>query len=347
MIFRTPDYWKRFRCWAGDCPRSCCTGWEVVVDKETADYYRGLPGAFGDRLRAALMTQDGEVCFARTERHCPLWNADGLCEVYLQLGEEHTSQVCRTHPRFYEDFGGLREGNLSASCPETAHLLLESQEPLTFPAEGEATEPWLDPWTPLLAAFQDSCLAVLSDRSRPWRQRAAWLLLMGNNAQALLDDDSAEELEELCLSPADLPADLPEDLRPRGRGLFPGGLELLEDLTILESDWGELLEAGKRGDGARLPDWAMERISCYFLFRYLLRAVRDGDLLSRVELAVFSTLTVERLAPFAASAEEALYRYCREIEHCQENLEAVQNAFCTDGRMGLESFFEELARGTR
>ena len=35
MLIRMPDYAEQFRCLAGDCPHSCCIGWEVVLDGET------------------------------------------------------------------------------------------------------------------------------------------------------------------------------------------------------------------------------------------------------------------------------------------------------------------------
>ena len=47
MRIREPDYYGAFRCLAGACPHTCCAGWEVVVDPETAARYQALPGALG------------------------------------------------------------------------------------------------------------------------------------------------------------------------------------------------------------------------------------------------------------------------------------------------------------
>ena len=59
MDLRAPDYSGQFHCLAGACPHSCCKGWEVVIDKPTANFYRTLPGPLGKRLRAWLQTEDG------------------------------------------------------------------------------------------------------------------------------------------------------------------------------------------------------------------------------------------------------------------------------------------------
>ena len=29
MEIRYPEYYKQFRCLAGECPDTCCVGWEI------------------------------------------------------------------------------------------------------------------------------------------------------------------------------------------------------------------------------------------------------------------------------------------------------------------------------
>ena len=53
MILRVPSYYKEFRCTADRCADSCCIGWELDIDEDTAAYYEQVKGAFGDRLRRA------------------------------------------------------------------------------------------------------------------------------------------------------------------------------------------------------------------------------------------------------------------------------------------------------
>ena len=42
MLDRYPVYYKEFVCAAGDCPDTCCAGWDVVVDEETAARYAAV-----------------------------------------------------------------------------------------------------------------------------------------------------------------------------------------------------------------------------------------------------------------------------------------------------------------
>lgn len=342
MERQAPDYETDFRCLAADCLHSCCIGWEVVIDGETAERYAAVPGSLGERLRRSLTKTDGETCFRLTpDRRCPFLEKSGLCEIHRRLGAEFTSQVCRAHPRFITDYGPLREISLSAACPAVEALLLGSDSPLTFPVS-ELPEPGEEPVPDFSALRQsrDLGLDLLRERSVPLNRRLAWLLLFANEVQALLDSGSADALPELCALYREEP-ELPE-LAPDGR-LTSDALELLSGLEVLEPDWKPLLRAASASGfpGAKNPDDVLERIACYFFFRYFLPSATEGDTLTPAQMTVFSVLTVDRLAG-GPGLGEALRRYCREIEHCSENLDALRNAFCEDGRFGLVPFFSAL-----
>ncbi len=340
MELRAPDYSGQFHCVAGAGPHSCCKGWEVVIDAPTADFYRTLPGQLGDRLRAALQSEDGEDFFALTDTlRCPFWDTDGLCAIHRLLGPEHTSEVCRSHPRFIEDYGTLRETSLCASCPEACRLLLASSAPLTFPLfrtdeEGERADPWL----PSLLAVRAKSLEILQDRSNHLYLRFAELLALAGAAQTLLDEDAADRLPGLCRAWSAPTA----SAQPTGDGLFPHGWEVLSGLEILGSDWQALLLRGPETIPGTVPHPLLERIAAYFLFRYELKAINDGDLLGRMQFAVFSVLVVERAASLLP-LDEALRLYCREIEHDEENLDALLAAFRTDPALSPASFLQTLA----
>ena len=62
-----------------------------------------------------------------------------------------------------------------------------------------------------------------------------------------------------------------------------------------------------------------------------------------MELCVFAGLTVERLAA-VCGLSEALIRFSREIEHDQENLEALRDAFWREPALSLPHFQAELLR---
>lgn len=339
MLTRVPDYFDRFHCLAGACPHTCCAGWEVVLDEETVRRYSGVPGPLGDRLRAAIQTdEEGDFCFPLSGGRCPFLNGENLCEIHLQLGEAATSVTCRSHPRFIEEYGSFREMTLSASCPAANELLLGSREALTFPErEDEAPAEPGDAWLVWLVPLRDRMLALLQDRTKPLRCRLSEILLLAWQAQDLLETEQMEELKRLVQTW------VPQALRcEENEGIFPGVWAVLRQLEALDADWRALLRRAEKVEPERADEALMERIACYFVFHHLLKAVNDGDLLGRAELCVLAVLTVERLAAVCGGLGEALRRFCREIEHSEDNTAALLEAFWQREELSVARFFYEV-----
>ena len=135
-----PDFYEAFRCTASACRHTCCRGWEIDVDAETAQRYRALPGPLGERLRAAINWSADGASFRLTEdERCPFLRADGLCDLIRAAGtEDILCDVCALHPRFFTEAGGVTLAGVGLSCEEACRLLLSSREPLLFLAEGRA-----------------------------------------------------------------------------------------------------------------------------------------------------------------------------------------------------------------
>ena len=315
MLVRTLDYYANFKCLAGACPHSCCTQWEVVLDEESAALYNNVEGALGEKLRRAMtVDEDGDTCFALQGGRCPFLDEENLCEIHRQLGQVATSVTCQEHPRFTEDYGAFREITLAASCPAANDLLLGSRDALTVvetetAEESEEQDEWLEELLPMRAEL----LAVLCDRRWTMGQRLRDFLRLGGEMQAWLEEEEPEEMSDV------LPV-FPKD-----------GFSFLAGLEMLEPDWPEILEQARAAEYAPQDEALLERIAVYFAFRYLLKAVNDGNLLGRVRFVAFAVLAVERLAA-ACGLGEALRRFSCEIEHSEENMEQLLECL-TDGRL--------------
>lgn len=340
MRVRVPDYFDQFSCLAGACPHSCCIGWEVVLDDETVRRYRGLPGPLGRRLRAAMRDDGEDVCFPLNGGRCPFLNRENLCEIHCALGPEATSVTCREHPRFIEEYGPFREITLSAACPKANELLLGSPAALTFSefTDGE-TEEEGDDWLDWLVPLRDWLLNLLGDRRQPLANRLRTFLLTAQGAQNLLDAEDFEGLAAFCKIPGPVSAPLGETC-----GWERAACRCLRALDILEPDWKALLRRWAEEPpvpfAPREPE-KLERIAVYFAFRHLLKAVNDGDLLGRAQLCVLGVLTVNRLSGFVG-LPEALRLFSREIEHDEENLDALLDAFWQEEGLSLAALYAAL-----
>lgn len=313
-----PEYYSRFHCLAGACPDSCCKEWAVVIDEDSAEYYRNLPGALGDALRAFLQEEDGDVILALTEeRRCPMWRSDGLCRIQAELGEKALCHTCSQFPRLRHDYGDFAELGLELSCPEAARLILNSQRSESFTTQEPQVEE-SDYDATAMATLLNSrahALRLLSDPAYSPGEALATLLLYAYKVQEELDGgDSA------IYSPA-------EDLR-RAQSIARGGdtqelLAIYQSLEILTPQWRHRLSV------PCASPWEHRHLAMarYFVERYWLQAVSDLDLVCRVKFLLASCLTVKLLG---GDLLQTAQLYSKEIENDADNVEALLDAAYTE-----------------
>ena len=110
MQITKPDYYKEFSCIAGDCPDTCCAGWQIMIDEKSLGKYRRLTGDFRARLHNGIDWKD--KTFRQYRRRCEFLNEDNLCDIYSEAGKDMLCHTCRTYPRHIEEFRWLT-GNLT------------------------------------------------------------------------------------------------------------------------------------------------------------------------------------------------------------------------------------------
>lgn len=138
-----------FRCAAGDCADTCCSGWPINVDKHTAKKYsrkHDLRNAMTDSPNGRVVCRDGNGTCVKFE--------DGLCGIQKKYGEEYLSDTCSFYPRSGRFFGRHLYLSATLSCPETAKNALFGDAPFAVSAGEIHREP---PWkTDLLADEMDN-----------------------------------------------------------------------------------------------------------------------------------------------------------------------------------------------
>lgn len=340
MLFE-PSYIKDFHCTASACQDTCCAGWEIVLDEEALKRYREVKGAFGKRLDRAIQTEDGEAYFALTkEKRCPFLNREGLCDIFLELGEDALCDICTEHPRFYNWIGDYTEKGLGLCCEEAERLLFAHTEPLEFVCtKGEEGEEIAEDLKALLQIRQEA-FEILQDRTLSFKERIAEFKAFMQQVQLVLD--GAEEAET-GNDPDDgkgVPVHFPSREKIRAILSFYHTLDFLDPAwkTLLlqaRKDAGRIAKNGEAllaADTDRAYEW--EHVAVYLLFRYSCEAVYDGDLLTRAEfvchsLELLSVLAAEMALSGGYTTEKRdhlLRMFSREIEYCPENMEAVCEA---------------------
>lgn len=346
MKIVSADFYKEFHCLAGACPDSCCRqGWQIVLDEEHRAMYENLVGPLGEAVRSALVYENGE-CFLQMQNGvCSLLQDDGLCPIAKELGEEGLCHICHTHPRFLEEYGGVREVHLSLSCPAVQELLRKREVPISFVTE-QTDEPLsgynsIDPEEYLsLLELRDACIRIAQDRTLYFYDRMALILELAKRAQNHFDAGEFALCKPLCQwfsNPVLRERSLVRSRRCRlkGTSFFPER-ELLLSLEHLTEEFPRFVRDGVfcARDGKTFDEncqLILEHLLVLYLAHYIPKAVCDGRADTKIRFAVLMILTARRLClcQKQESAEEMLKMaglLAKEVEHCPENMDAVYSA---------------------
>lgn len=351
MKIRRPDYYTRFCCLASGCRDTCCAGWEICIDPETAARYRREPGEFGERLRACIDWGETPSFRLSEGERCPFLNPHGLCDIYIHLGEDALCEICAQHPRFHAWYGDLTESGLGLCCEAAAALILDTSAPARFetletpaPPDPDGADPEL---LALLCNARETAFALAQNRDYHISERFALLAAYGAEIQDCLEMGDGEGLTDCAEDYRDpayltpLLADLAAEAAPSEQRL-PLYWELFDFLLTLEPispAWPEQLRALRPELPALLAamdtdaahDCASENLAVYFLFRYLLKSAFDEEFLARMKLCILLPHLI-RLLGVAGDGSPSAWadnaRACsKELEYSEQNLAALLD-FC-------------------
>ena len=141
MLSIFPKFYKNFLCKADKCKHSCCKGWEIDIDEETAGKYLAMTGELGAEIRRNIGKNEDSYFFKLTEdERCPFLQKNGLCKIILNIGEENICEICTMHPRFFTMLDDVELCGVGLSCEKTCELLLGDEKDLVFYIEDTEEE---------------------------------------------------------------------------------------------------------------------------------------------------------------------------------------------------------------
>lgn len=138
-----PIYYDEFLCIANNCEFDCCSNWGISIDKTTFFKYRKVKNEFGIELNKNI--RRNRRCYSESDYGmikmkngvCPFFNNDGLCKIFINLGEEYLSNTCTKYPRIMNVYNNICEKNLQLSCPEVVRTLINMEKKIEFILEEE------------------------------------------------------------------------------------------------------------------------------------------------------------------------------------------------------------------
>lgn len=315
-----PDYFTGFKCSAGECPDTCCAGWEIVVDSLSAEKYKSVSGEFGEKLRSMMKTDgDGDIIFDSHGGRCPFLNEKNLCDIYINCDEKFLCHTCTMFPRFIEEFGSVREIGLGFGCPEAVKIILSQTEKWNFVSEtdDELPEPNdIDPELYFsLITLRKKLFEIIFDKKYSVSCCLANILTLTDRCQECIDEENFEEISGICKGfSVDENAEYPHF----GREC----LNILSEFEILNDKWTEIRDSLDCDKEINFTD-SFRNIAAYYIYRYFLKSVFDYDSITKVRACVFSCEVIARVNDTGITLEDAARLYSKEAEYSAENLEIL------------------------
>ncbi len=293
-----PNYYKNFKCIADKCKKNCCVGWEIYIDENTLEKYK----PFKNILKTVKKDEDGYCFKLRRNGNCPHLNESGLCNIIIDHGEEFLSDICKNHPRFYNQVSsGAIEAGLGIACEEACRLVLKSGE-FCLEKISEEADIEEESFTP----------NFLSDFNALTKRQCVFGLI----AQDLTLSEKLYALKNEFKIPS----------------LYSEKewLDRFLSLEILDSEWEKLLTAAKKAppkskDDVLNFDKYFERLLEYFCYRHLSVAKDLENFRAKLGFSILAVEIIKYL--FESSAEQSLdslieiaRAFSSEIEYSEDNV---------------------------
>lgn len=348
MIFTTPSSLKNFKCKAGNCKDSCCIGWEIDIDSDTADFYMNTGGDFGKRLSENISFGDPSCFVLDSNERCPFLNSRNLCDIIINLGEEHLCQICRDHPRYFEWYDGLKEGGIGLCCELAAEMIISSNDNsfIRTQIQNESCSEYNTDLFDMMFKARKIMMDTAVRKDISTAQKISSVLDFCEILQFNADNNDYS-LPELKISSPGSVSDI--------RKIY----DYLDDLEHINEEWP--LKISKLSESSESDDEYIKKhgipeeyelyagnVLNYFIWRHFLKGVFDEEFLSRIKFAAVSTAVITRMfsqlcADINFSMENcacAAKDYSKEMEYCEENLESF-----FDDSYELDIFSSENIKG--
>ncbi len=385
MILRVPEYYDEFSCIASRCKDSCCAGWEIDIDDESYEYYRSVEGPFGDRLRESMfVAEDGGYRFKlKGPKRCAMLNDNNLCDLYTALGEEALCEVCTEYPRFSLVYGQVEQKALSLSCEEVGRILFGRTEPeqlIDIELPGDCEDDEEDPqYVAFMEWVQKEAVAILQNRELSITERTREFLAWCDRVQTIINYSQAKD--DLSILEAWKNQDADREIREweqkniegkekPARNLsyedFCDRFEIFLDMEELDEEWintkAEFEQIYHEDTYERLllaylnskdySELGYEHLLVYFVYRYLMNAVYDYDILSYAKMIVVATLVVRDMdaARFQRNGGsftmfdriDVARIFSKEVEHSEGNAEDLKEMCMMEEIASVDALYRQL-----
>ncbi len=286
-----PSYYKKFFCIADKCRHSCCVDWEIDIDETTLKKYK----LEGKDICKSIEYSDGIAHFKLEKNgRCPHLNEMGLCNIISEYGDGFIPDICRLHPRFFNDLGTKIEAGLGLACEEACRIILENDEKFSIEKLGLSNEEIYESKNFSPIEIRDRIISVIEKKDNSFSEKIKIL-------RAEFELEEIHSMEEW--------------------------LDILLGYDILDEAWRGISISAKENkivSESSEFDKYYERLLLYFVYRHLSLSVSFDNLRAVLAFCIFSAEIIKYIFDIGESkSKEHLFDiarlYSSEIEYSEDN----------------------------
>ncbi len=190
-----------FKCIADKCMDTCCIGWTVFVDSQSAKRY--LKDPYLKQNITKIQDKDVERYILKMDSNnrCTFLNENGLCDMITKRSEDHLCLTCTEYPRLRKLYGGNIFFSLTFSCEAAISHMLKDDSTLEFEVVELDSVPNINDryW---IAANKftnetnfeifNTSMAILQNRQHKLYEKIAYLYMMYQNIDELEKNENQE-----------------------------------------------------------------------------------------------------------------------------------------------------------
>lgn len=325
MINVKPDFYDDFKCIADKCNDSCCIGWEIDLDAQAIEKYKKMNSLLGEEIRSCItVSEDGSQCFSLAEKEkCPFLDRDNLCRLIKEQGEDILCDICKEHPRFYNELFGVCECGLGLCCEEVCRLLLEGGCLFSLVTEADGVETRAETAEEFEEAEMYSYVSYV---------RREYFGILGEKGLSI------EEKVRKILNCTEKSFGVKCSLRNMGEilGCYlktdPINDEWTRFIRELYENFEVYNQCAEELDEIADEEDLYSRILAYIIYRHFINSVFDGEFEKRIAFCIEAVLFIrlcdlkvlwEKGSLKLADRIENIKNWSKQIEYSEENTELL------------------------
>ena len=293
MKLTAPLYYKDFKCIADRCRHSCCVGWEIDIDEATEKKYASLTGDYANTIRESIDRADVPHFRLASGERCPHLDECGLCKIITAYGDEALCDICREHPRFYNDTARGKEVGLGMACEEACHIILSSDaydEQVVLGDVEAGDVPDFD-----VIPMRDGILAILKEET-PYKSRLKRIARKVHASLSIHTDGAWRSI--------------------------------LSSLEYLDEEHRALFSvySSKKGECERNAP-LLARALAYFVYRHASVALNEEEFRCAIGFSLLCERLLSSMIEAGGEPLECARILSEEIEYSEENTEILKSEF--------------------